>query len=84
LHPNISKSISLSKIRRLKTDMVNIFIVPEDSYMEVYTVSQAWVMFEKLIYKGMVKKVNRRIIAGTCLLIAFKYTEVYGGFDKNE
>lgn len=41
-------------------------------------------MFEKLIYKGMVKKVNRRIIAGTCLLIAFKYTEVYGGYENNE
>jgi hypothetical protein len=48
--------------------------------MEVYTVAHAWVLFEKLVYKGMVKKNNRRVIAAICLLIAFKQTEVYGGF----
>jgi hypothetical protein len=31
----------------------------------------------------MVKKHNRRLYAGICLLIAFKSTDVYGGYDKN-
>ena len=83
-HPNISKSISLSKIRRIKPDMIHIFLQAEGAYMEVYTVSHAWVLFEKLIYKGLVKKHNRRIIAAICLLIAFKCTEVYGGFKSNQ
>ena len=31
----------------------------------------------------MVKKHNRRLVAAICLLLAFKQTEVYGGFKNN-
>lgn len=46
--------------------------------------AHAWVLFEKLIYKGLVKKNNRKIMPAICLLIAFKFFEAYGGFKKNE
>lgn len=41
-------------------------------------------MFEKLIYKGMVKKHNRKIIAAICVLIAVKKIEMYGGHKLNQ
>ena len=44
------------------------------TYIEIYTVAHAWVLFEKLIYEGLVKKNNRKIMAAICLLIAFKTT----------
>jgi hypothetical protein len=47
-------------------------------------VAYAWVLFEKCIYKGIVKKHNRKLIAVLCLLIALKCTEAYGGFKSNE
>jgi Cyclin, N-terminal domain len=47
-------------------------------------VAYAWVLFEKLIYKGIVKKHNRKLVTVLCLLIAFKCTEAYGGFKANE
>lgn len=53
-------------------------------YMEVYTVAHAWVLFEKLIHKMVVKKSNRKIMSAMCLLIAFKSTEAYGGYALNE
>jgi hypothetical protein len=46
----------------------------------VYTVAYAWVLFEKLIYKGIVKKHNRKLLVMLCILIAFKSIEAYGGF----
>ena len=49
----------------------------------MYTVALGWVLFEKLIYKGIVKKHNRKLIAAICLFVAFKET-VYGGYTQNE
>ena len=43
----------------------------------------AWVLFEKLVYKGIVKKHNRKLIAAMSLFVAFKGT-VYGGYALNE
>ncbi len=40
-------------------------------------------MLEKLIYKGIVKKHNRKLIAAMSLFIAFKGT-VYGGYTLNK
>jgi hypothetical protein len=42
------------------------------------------VLFEKLIYKGIVKKSNRKRMVVMCILIAFKCIEAYGGFGSNE
>jgi hypothetical protein len=42
------------------------------SYIEVYSLAQAWVLFETLIQKNLVRKHNRRAYLGTCILISFK------------
>lgn len=52
--------------------------------MEIYSLAIAWILFETLIQKGLVKKHNRRTILGTCILIAFKQQQVFGGFQDNE
>jgi hypothetical protein len=108
--PKIRKAITFSKIRRLKKNMVKIFLIesrsykdfnPEEidsnevkllesvnelesdgsqsdnnhntySYMEVYTLSVAWILFETLILKNLVRKHNRRAYLATCILICFK------------
>jgi len=61
--------------------LIDIFLQCEDPYIDVYTVAYSWVLFEKLIYKSIVKKHNRKLLAALCLLIAFKCTEAYGGFE---
>lgn len=87
-HPKISKNLSLSKIRSIKLKLIEIFIqrdeivsnpkkkkkkTPDDIFQtEIYSLAHSWVLFEKLIYKGLVKKNNRKIIAVACLLIALK------------
>eukprot|EP00347_Sterkiella_histriomuscorum_P010963 403374268 len=97
-HPKISKNLSLSKIRKLKLNMIEMFLHPEDSNIdqrkikklndiyltEIYSIAQGWVLFEKLIYKGLVKKSNRKIMAAICLLIALKNNQIYGGYKSNE
>ncbi|KAF9585926.1 CDK5 and ABL1 enzyme substrate 1 [Lunasporangiospora selenospora] len=76
-HPNIDPSITLSKIRRIKSDLLAI---SEELDLEISTVALAYAYFEKLILKGSwkgkesgatpadsasspVTKENRRLVA---------------------
>lgn len=68
----------------MKLKLIDIFLQCEEPYVDAYTIAYAWVLFEKLIYRGIVKKHNRKLLAALCVLIAFKCTEAYGGFKKNE
>ena len=81
--PSIAKNITLWQIRKLKHDLANIFLKCEDPYLELYSVCSAWVLFEKLVHKRFVKKFNRRVVLGICLLISYKNTQVYGGYENN-
>jgi len=44
----------------------------QSDYLEVYTVAHAWVLFERLIYKNVVKKKYRRIYLAACLSVSKK------------
>lgn len=68
----------------MKLKLIDIFLQCDEPYVDAYTIAYAWVLFEKLIYRGIVKKHNRKLLAALCVLIAFKCTEAYGGFKKNE
>ncbi|CDW72709.1 UNKNOWN [Stylonychia lemnae] len=99
-HPQISKNLTLSKIMSLKHRLISVFLLKDDPLQsqkkkgfrkdrsnlnaEVYSLAVGWVLFEKLIYKGLVKKSNRRIIAAMCLFISVKNNQVYGGYENNE
>jgi len=71
-------------IIKLKDDLVRIFLVRSDSYVQIYTVAHAWVLFERLIYKNAIRKHNSRIYLSACLLISIKLIELYGGVHKNK
>ena len=87
-HPDMPSSLSLSKIRNLKTEALNGCCKnwkaeslhgyndegKEDS-CEVVTVAYACIYFERLCLQRIVTKANRRLSMATCLILAYKFNE---------
>jgi len=72
-HPQIHPSMTLSKFRNLQKDLLHITqLIPA---LDVSTVAMAWVYFEKLVLGNHVRKGNRKLLAGACLVLAFKFNE---------
>ncbi|KAI8597616.1 hypothetical protein EDD21DRAFT_357105 [Dissophora ornata] len=85
-HPTVDPSITLSKIRKVKSDLLAI---SEEMDLEISTAALAYAYFEKLILKGNwkgsgystestsspVTKENRKLMACVCLLLAYKVNE---------
>jgi hypothetical protein len=96
-HPTVQ--LSLSKIRTLKKKMLRVCFPPtpfvnaflfnsssqESVFIECSTIALAVVYLEKLILKDVVTKANRRVVAATCLFLAFKMNYEGGGsnMEKN-
>ena len=52
--------------------------------MQIYSVAHAWILFERLVYKNVIRKHNSRIYLSACMLISIKLVELYGGVDNNK
>eukprot|EP00421_Protoceratium_reticulatum_P009164 CAMPEP_0168357632 /NCGR_PEP_ID=MMETSP0228-20121227/692_1 /TAXON_ID=133427 /ORGANISM="Protoceratium reticulatum, Strain CCCM 535 (=CCMP 1889)" /LENGTH=422 /DNA_ID=CAMNT_0008370167 /DNA_START=83 /DNA_END=1347 /DNA_ORIENTATION=- len=72
-HPGIHPSITLSKLRNLQKDLREITL--GISELDASTVALAWVYFEKLVLGDFVRKWNRKVLAGACLVLAFKFNQ---------
>ncbi|XP_068710833.1 CDK5 and ABL1 enzyme substrate 1-like isoform X3 [Montipora foliosa] len=70
--PNLS--ITLTKLRSLKKDIMKIASTQE-CQLDPATVAYAFVYFEKLILKEKINKANRKLLAGSCLLLAAKFND---------
>ncbi|CAE7572000.1 Cables1, partial [Symbiodinium microadriaticum] len=71
-HPNLPQSISLSKIRNLKTSALLGCL---SLGIEMSTIAIAFILFEHLCLKGVVTKTNRRLSMAVCLVLAIKFNE---------
>ena len=57
-NPQINRKILFTNLVELKEDLVDTFLQQEEPYIELYSVAQSWVLFERLIYKNVVKSHN--------------------------
>ena len=68
-HPGLDSTITLSQIRSIKLSLCKIGVARD---LEPSSVAFAHVYLEKLILKNFLNKINKKLIAACCLLLAIK------------
>jgi hypothetical protein len=74
MHPYIHPSLSLSKIRNLKRNLLRSALACK---LELVTVAVAYALLEKLILARHVDKANRKVCGANCLLLSAKICDLH-------
>ena len=78
-NPQINRKILFSNLIDLKEALVEKFLNQEEQpYLELYSVAHSWVLFERLVYKNVVKSHNERNYLAACLKVSMKLYELFG------
>lgn len=72
----IEPTLSLTKIRKIKWLFVQALTRHSISLELLATAALACVYFERLVWKNLVHKKNRKLFAATCLLLACKFNDL--------
>ncbi|CAJ0946652.1 unnamed protein product, partial [Mesorhabditis belari] len=65
--------LTFTKFKSIKRELVSLAFTCE---LDASTLATALVYFERIVFKGLISKFNRKLVAGACLIVAVKVTDV--------
>ena len=72
-YPFVSRGLTLSKILSLRDNLIQTVAVRME--IDPMIVAVAWVLFERLLHKGVLSKANRKAYMAACVLLTEKFYE---------
>ncbi|KAI9033518.1 hypothetical protein DFJ74DRAFT_652715 [Hyaloraphidium curvatum] len=81
LHPDLDPTLTLSMIRSIKKKVVDVAM---EEGLELSSAAMSFVYFEKLVAQRRVAKLNRRLVAAACFLLAVKINDSKENTDFTE
>ena len=73
LHPHLEPELTLSKLSNLREDL--IFKVWKKCELDPATLAVGLTCFDRLLDLNLVNKINRKLFAAACVLLAYKFLE---------
>lgn len=73
MHTHLESKLTLSKLSNLREDL--IFGVWQECNFDIVTLAVGFTLFDRLLDMNLVNKINRKLYASVCVLLAFKFIE---------